>query len=78
MEFNELYDEWIDAINQTPLTSSRLDDYNGANVRCAIAKKHRLFRLLRFITRKLLILLGIPNNLTFVFVLYPWICYSRC
>lgn len=28
MEFNDLYEEWVDAINQRPLTSSRLDDYN--------------------------------------------------
>jgi len=28
MEFNDLYEEWVDAINRRPLTSSRLDDYN--------------------------------------------------
>lgn len=28
MDFNDLYEEWVDAINQRPLTSSRFDDYN--------------------------------------------------
>jgi hypothetical protein len=37
----------------------------------------RLFDLFRLLPRKLLILLGIPNNLSFVFDWFLWIWYSR-
>jgi hypothetical protein len=37
----------------------------------------RLFAFFRLLPRKLLILLGIPNNLSFVFDCFLWIWYSR-
>jgi len=37
----------------------------------------RLFAFFRLLPRKLLILLGIPNNLSFVFDWLFWIWYSR-
>jgi hypothetical protein len=37
----------------------------------------RLFALSRLFPCKLLILLGIPNNLSFVFDWFLWIWYSR-
>jgi hypothetical protein len=37
----------------------------------------RLFALSRLFPRKLLILLCIPNNLSFVFDWFLWIWYSR-